>query len=227
MDMIGRRKLDSRETEEYLSDRSSRMKAIKFHTSNFHNPGFYDFFQPPITFPRDCVNIHRCRPFTSYQKVVKKCFMINHISNSAHVFPPFGGQGIACGIQDGDALAWRLAKVLRLRDNCILLRDSILQAWALERRQGVDFSTKLTMINGTLCDGSEETLSIHLLRNTAALLSLVPGMPSYPVFQPLVRKKVIMRRKIAFPSLNMVQVPRSRRFTSSRTKGRRYCPIVS
>lgn len=131
-----------------------------------------------ITFPRDCVEVRRCRPFTFCQKVVNKWFHKRTIliGDAAHVFPPFGGQGIACGIRDGDSLAWRLAVLLRLPKLSKPLSDQILQAWALERRQGVDDSTKHTMMNGMLCNG-EETLSQCLFRKVAALLSLVPGVP--------------------------------------------------
>src|SRR5262249_59749348 len=32
--------------------------------------------------------------------------------DAAHVFPPFGGQGLNTGIQDADNLAWKLAAVI-------------------------------------------------------------------------------------------------------------------
>lgn len=131
-----------------------------------------------ITFPRDCIDVRRCRPFTFCQKVVNKWFHNRTIliGDAAHVFPPFGGQGIACGIRDGDALAWRLAMLLRLPKVSKSLSDKILQAWAVERRQGVDDSTKLTMENGMLCNGAE-SWDLFLLRKVAALLSLIPGVP--------------------------------------------------
>jgi 2-polyprenyl-6-methoxyphenol hydroxylase-like FAD-dependent oxidoreductase len=46
----------------------------------------------PIVFPRDCINIVRCRPFVFAQKCVNKWFDNRRvlIGDSAHVFPPFG-----------------------------------------------------------------------------------------------------------------------------------------
>ena len=60
-----------------------------------------------VTFPHDCIDIRRCRPFTFCQKVVNKWFHKRTvlIGDAAHVFPPFGGQGIACGIRD--QMLWR------------------------------------------------------------------------------------------------------------------------
>src|SRR5436190_15401092 len=98
-----------------------------------------------MTFPRDCIDVRRCRPFTFCHKVVNKWFHKRTIliGDAAHVFPPFGGQGIVCGIRDGDALAWRLAILLRQPNIDNRLSDRILQEWAYERRQGVDDSAKL------------------------------------------------------------------------------------
>ena len=46
----------------------------------------------PIVFPRDCINILRCRPFVFAQKCVNKWFDRRRVlvGDSAHVFPPFG-----------------------------------------------------------------------------------------------------------------------------------------
>jgi 2-polyprenyl-6-methoxyphenol hydroxylase-like FAD-dependent oxidoreductase len=97
-----------------------------------------------VTFPRDCIDIRRCRPFTLCQKVVNKWFHNRTIliGDAAHVFPPFGGQGIACGIRDADALAWRLAVLYQMPSVSKSFGDKILQTWSLERREGVDDSTR-------------------------------------------------------------------------------------
>jgi 2-polyprenyl-6-methoxyphenol hydroxylase-like FAD-dependent oxidoreductase len=134
-----------------------------------------------VTFPRDCIQILRCRPFTFCQKVVNKWFHNRTIliGDAAHVFPPFGGQGIACGIRDAYALAWRLALLLRIPNVDKPLTDKILTAWALERRQGVDDSTRLTIENGNLVNG-KGTLRFLLFRTLMSLLRAIPFFPPIP-----------------------------------------------
>jgi 2-polyprenyl-6-methoxyphenol hydroxylase-like FAD-dependent oxidoreductase len=136
----------------------------------------------PVAFPQDCIDIRRCRPFTFCQKVVNKWFHNRTIliGDAAHVFPPFGGQGIACGIRDGDSLAWRLAVLCRINNASKSATDKMLQIWSHERRQGVNNSTRLTKKNGMLCNGTEDWMSFFLRVVIAPLLSLIPGMPSIP-----------------------------------------------
>ncbi|KAL5366660.1 hypothetical protein BJX96DRAFT_182967 [Aspergillus floccosus] len=110
-----------------------------------------------VTFPRDCIQVLRCRPFRFSHKVVNRWFSGRTalIGDAAHVFPPFGGQGVACGVADAEGLAWRLAVLTRLEKSELVsaaLRSSILQPWAEERRLGVDMSARLTLQNGELCN---------------------------------------------------------------------------
>jgi 2-polyprenyl-6-methoxyphenol hydroxylase-like FAD-dependent oxidoreductase len=137
-----------------------------------------------ITFPRDCIEVKRCRPFTFEQKVVNKWFHNRTIliGDSAHVFPPFGGQGIACGIRDAHGLAWRLVILLTLSTpSNNVLSERLLTAWSKERRQGVDDSTRLTMSNGKLAN-EEESWKFFVGRMVFSILSYVPfaGMPKPP-----------------------------------------------
>jgi len=124
-----------------------------------------------ITFPKDCIEIRRCRPFTFCQKVVNKWFHNRTIliGDAAHVFPPFGGQGIACGIRDAHALAWRLAILFRNTSISDRAKAKLLEAWSLERRRGVDDSARLTMQNGMLCNEAE-TWNFYFLRKTFTFL---------------------------------------------------------
>ena len=74
-------------------------------------------FGREITFPKDCIEILRCRPFKFTHKVVNRWFDNRTIliGDAAHVFPPFGGQGIACGIRDAEELSWRIAILASLK----------------------------------------------------------------------------------------------------------------
>lgn len=116
----------------------------------------------PITFPTDCIEILRCRPFSFSHRVVNRWFAGRTalIGDAAHVFPPFGGQGVATGVGDAEALAWRLAVITKIeqsRQTSLSFRDSLLQSWSLERRTGIDKAARLTLQNGEWCN-KEATL---------------------------------------------------------------------
>jgi hypothetical protein len=53
-------------------------------------------------------------------------------------------------------LAWRLAVLSQMPLVSKSSGDKMLQTWSLERRQGVDDSTRLTKKNGMLCNGTED-----------------------------------------------------------------------
>lgn len=71
------------------------------------------------------------------------------IGDAAHVFPPFGGQGIATGIRDAQGLGWRLAIMSKLRV-APDVQQKILLGWSQERRHGWRASTKATKLNGSI-----------------------------------------------------------------------------
>lgn len=130
----------------------------------------------PVPFPRDCIEVLRCRPFTFAQKVVNKWFHGRTIliGDAAHVFPPFGGQGIACGIRDAYGLSWRLATLLSLPKPLPQdLADKMLYSWSCERRQGVDDSTRMTMMNGKMCN-EQDTIAMAMIRNILTFLRKLP-----------------------------------------------------
>ncbi|OKP06049.1 hypothetical protein PENSUB_6535 [Penicillium subrubescens] len=118
-----------------------------------------------VTFPSDCIQVLRCRPFQFSHRVVNAWFANRTvlIGDAAHVFPPFGGQGVAGGVQDAVGLAWRLAILTKMGtlSSSITCRNSLLQAWAAERRMGIDNSARLTRQNGELCN-KEASFKGHL-----------------------------------------------------------------
>ncbi|KAI0873912.1 hypothetical protein GGS24DRAFT_366848 [Hypoxylon argillaceum] len=143
--------------------------------------GIGQFPSGEVTYPRDCIEIRRCRPFRFTHKVVNKWFDDRTIliGDAAHVFPPFGGQGIASGLRDAQQLAWRLMLLQRLPDVNRSIRDEILQAWAQERTYSVKLAARITSSNGQLCNHGDSWM-FWLLRNIDWALRQLPfslGLP--------------------------------------------------
>lgn len=130
-------------------------------------------FDKTTTYPRDCIEVLRCRPFTFAHKVINKWHYKRNvlIGDAAHVvsrvltqcfglvftngdtqFPPFGGQGIASGLRDAHQLAWRIAILEKTPNASISRTEKILDAWATERAQSVKDAALFTKLNGQLCN---------------------------------------------------------------------------
>ncbi|KAK3688882.1 hypothetical protein B0T22DRAFT_407582 [Podospora appendiculata] len=134
-----------------------------------------------VEFPRDCIEVVRCRPFTFATKVVNKWYARNTllIGDAAHVFPPFGGQGIATGIRDAQALGWRLAIMSRMGSSLSpARRERILTGWSQERRHGWSVSMKATKLNGSIVN-QRSWLGGLVFRAWHRLLWLFPGLARY------------------------------------------------
>ncbi|MFC7618824.1 FAD-dependent monooxygenase [Microlunatus sp. GCM10028923] len=58
----------------------------------------------------DWISVYRTRVCLADRYRVGRAFLAG---DAAHVFPPFGGQGMNLGIQDAVNLGWRLARVIR------------------------------------------------------------------------------------------------------------------
>jgi 2-polyprenyl-6-methoxyphenol hydroxylase-like FAD-dependent oxidoreductase len=147
-------------------------------------------FGKAVTFPRDCVEITRCRPFKFVHKVVNKWFDERTIliGDAAHVFPPFAGQGIGSGVRDAHQLAWRLAMLLRMRGQSQAIRNRILEQWALERRKSIDDAALFSLLNGRLCN---EEPSFFL----RAVLSLMAFLSSFSLLRGLTDAAVKKERE--------------------------------
>ncbi|KIX01168.1 uncharacterized protein Z518_08893 [Rhinocladiella mackenziei CBS 650.93] len=106
-----------------------------------------------VEFPWDCVKIIRCQAVLFTHKVVNRWFdnRMLLIGDAAHVFPPFGAQGIANGVRDAFALSWRMGLLLQPGrfQNGDQVKE-LLNVWSQERRRGVDQASQMTMQNGRL-----------------------------------------------------------------------------
>ena len=95
------------------------------------------------------------------------------IGDAAHVFPPFGAQGIANGIRDAFALSWRLGLLCR-QSFSSAQADGLLSAWSRERRKGVTDASVVTAASGNLFIGRSFLFTISM-RVLSDFLNLVPS----------------------------------------------------
>ncbi|KAL3441651.1 hypothetical protein BJX65DRAFT_313651 [Aspergillus insuetus] len=110
-----------------------------------------------VEFPEDWIQVLRSRPFRFSARSCNKWALGRTIlcGDAAHIFPPFGGQGIASGFRDAIGLAWRLA--ILCSSNQRLDHSSILTAWYKERKQQLDKSLAATVRIGDMVN-SKNTL---------------------------------------------------------------------
>lgn len=112
------------------------------------HPGSRYNLPEPVQFPLDCIETLRSRPFGFQARSCNK-WAINRVivvGDAAHVFPPFGGQGIASGLRDSMALSWRLAALHRQGN---INHDRLIKGWYTERKQQLERSLAATIQNGS------------------------------------------------------------------------------
>ncbi|KAI1117489.1 hypothetical protein F5Y14DRAFT_439220 [Nemania sp. NC0429] len=173
---------DTMNAEELLWEHLDPMITRRF------DKGLQEFPSGEVMYPRDCIKIRRCRPFHFTHKVVNKWFDDKTIliGDAAHVFPPFGGQGIASGLRDAQQLAWRLMLLQRLPNVNCSTRNNILQSWAQERTYSVKLAASITRLNGQLCNHGD-SWTFWLLRNIGWIMRQIPIIPKLP--EPLARRE--------------------------------------
>ncbi|OAQ99505.1 hypothetical protein LLEC1_01697 [Akanthomyces lecanii] len=116
-----------------------------------HSGGRYELPEDKIMYPLDCIEVLRCRPF---RFSARSCNEWAHgrvvlCGDAAHVFPPFGGQGITSGFRDALALAWRLRLAIGPSSGRSSMdHHQLLQGWYTERKQQFDKSLRSTVENG-------------------------------------------------------------------------------
>ncbi|SCO90055.1 uncharacterized protein FRV6_14183 [Fusarium oxysporum] len=105
-----------------------------------------------IMYPLDCIEVLRCRPFRFSARSCNKWSLGRVVlcGDAAHVFPPFGGQGIASAFRDAVSLVWRLRIAISSSTGGQELVDyqKLLQGWYSERKQQLDKSLLSTVENG-------------------------------------------------------------------------------
>ncbi|CCT75087.1 uncharacterized protein FFUJ_11171 [Fusarium fujikuroi IMI 58289] len=125
--------------------------AAIVHPYITHLGSRYGINDKRITYPLDCIKVLRCRPFRLSARSCNKWSLGRVVlcGDAAHVFPPFGGQGIASGFRDAISLAWRLRIAVdgSSRPN-VLDFQKLLQGWYSERKKQLDKSLRSTVENG-------------------------------------------------------------------------------
>ncbi|KAK5070296.1 hypothetical protein LTR64_002136 [Lithohypha guttulata] len=100
-----------------------------------------------VHYPEDCIEVLRSRAFSFQARSCNRWAQgrVILVGDAAHVFPPFGGQGISSGFRDALGLAWRLAMLRQVPQGN---HTDVIKAWYTERKQQLDRSLAATIQNG-------------------------------------------------------------------------------
>ncbi|KAI1612263.1 putative monooxygenase [Exophiala viscosa] len=138
------------------------------------HPGQRYGLNAAVQYPTDCMHLLRSRPFSFSARSCNK-WSVGRVllcGDSAHVMPPFGGQGIASGFRDAAGVAWRLA--LACRPDFKGSHERLFNGWCLERKQQLDRSIAVTVANGNLTT-ARSPLKIFVRDWILCFMRLVPS----------------------------------------------------
>lgn len=92
------------------------------------------------------------------------------LGDAAHMMPPFGGQGMNCGLRDAHNLCWKLHLVLQG-----LAHPALLHSYSIERRQHTQQLIRLSTLLGNIVMPTSKPLA--LLRDSIfSTLNAIPPM---------------------------------------------------
>lgn len=123
------------------------------------------------------------------------------LGDAAHMMPPFGGQGMNCGLRDAHNLCWKLRLVLRG-----LAHPALLDSYSIERRQHTRQLIRLSTLLGNIVMPTSKPLAL-LRDGIFSTLNTIPPMRRFlseAGIKPLPR---YTRGFLLFPPLRMPFLP--------------------
>lgn len=164
--------------EEDSTKVASPAKIVNVVYPYITHPGHrYGLSVDRIAFPQDCIEVLRCRPFRFAAKSCNEWSLgrVLLCGDAAHVFPPFGGQGIASAFRDAISVVWRLRMATRNTPGGEKVDyEKLFEGWYAERKEQLDESLTSTIENG---DYVTESNSVNIFVRDWYLwvLQLVPS----------------------------------------------------
>jgi 2-polyprenyl-6-methoxyphenol hydroxylase-like FAD-dependent oxidoreductase len=97
--------------DEDPKEMSSPEQAKKIMLAYLTHPGKRYKLKHEVQFPEDCMDLRVCSPYKFAAGMCNMWHMGRALlpGDAAHVFSPFGGQGVESGFMDSSDLTWRLA----------------------------------------------------------------------------------------------------------------------
>ncbi|KAF2094411.1 FAD/NAD(P)-binding domain-containing protein [Rhizodiscina lignyota] len=142
------------------------------------HPGRRYGLSKDVSYPEDCIEVLRSRPFLFNARSCNKWALDRVIlaGDAAHVFPPFGGQGIASGFRDAISLAWRLVLATQQASSNGQPPDfrRLFLGWYSERKQQLDDSLAATVENGNYVTATDP-LQIFIRDWSLWFMQLIPS----------------------------------------------------